>query len=231
LGLGNHFQPPKIIVMKSLLLCVLAFFIFINTKAQEVRVTDADGHIDALDLSRSKYQYSFKSATDRINMYKNKRFDRHRRAGVVGERYDAGSCWFDLKKLEDFKKAINDLLDPMHTGKDVVSGFRFYYITYKRKDTLAPQALWDATDGKTKKIHTLLIVATHCVTKTGKDGKSYCLETDIVDRSQKLIAALVILQTRGGNTTFENGGTLCPPEPASACGGASLINELYPPHP
>jgi hypothetical protein len=205
----------KFFLTPFLLLCII-----VTATAQNKQVirVDESSTVKGLDISASGFAYSIEDAVGRIEYYRNKRFRKHKRLGVTGRRYDAGSCWFDMAKMDNFRKEINEYLIKLDP-KDKVSGFRFYYINYLKNDQHASQGLQDMNKS-TKKIHSLLIVATHLVPKCG--GCIEMIERDVIDQNQKIAALVVKL---GG---FQNEGTLCPPQPPKDCGGATLINILYP---
>jgi hypothetical protein len=197
----------------------LTFFLLVlllSSKAsysqEKITIDSPDSKIKGLKLGAA-LSLSAKDAIDRIKLYKGKRYKRHKRMGLLGNKYDAGSCFFDMKKLDGFRKAINENLRVIN-GKDSVSGFRFYYMVYKKGDKHAPDELVN-TVKKTKKIHSLLIVATHCV-PSGKENE--CVETDIIDEDSNIASLQAIVQ---------NEGVLCPPLPPKNCGGAIIANSIY----
>lgn len=183
-------------VIVSLILSASILFV----QAQENN--NATKSADEMSLD-GKFSLTKQEALELIKRYKNKRWKRQRRLGFAGRKYDAGSCWFDIKKLTAFQDYVTDRLDK-RGGK--FSGFRFYYIAYGKNDDHAPEAL--ARLGSTKKIHSLLIVATE---RIGTEDR------DIIEGNR--VAAFVL--------KIENEGTLCPPLPASDCSGATLGNEVY----
>lgn len=147
-------------------------------------------------------------AEDMIKRYRDKRWKRMRRAGIFGKRYDAGSCWFDIDRIRKFESDINAYLGARTDRPGKVSGFRYYYIMYKKNDPHAPLLLRESTHN-TKKIHSLLIVATEDIAG---------VQTDVIDPQTKRVAALTVVL---------NEGTLCPPLPPKECKGATLAKDYY----
>jgi hypothetical protein len=197
--------------MKYYLLLLSLFSLTIGVYSQEkITISDQNSTVKGLKLDKGLSQ-SFNDAIQRIKFYKRKRYNRLERFPVVGYEYDAGSCLFDIKKLDSFRREINKKLQ-MIDSKDSVSGFRFYYMAYKKNDDHVPKE-FEGNISNSKKIHSLLIVATHCVYY-----RAECMQTDIIDEDLN-IAAFVV--------DFQNEGTLCPPLPPRYCGGAIIANTIY----
>jgi hypothetical protein len=188
--------------MRTALLFMIFFFLFITVNAQNKNRINKEDTVAGLDLA-DNLSYPYDDAIERIKLYKKHRYNRHRRAWPLGQRFDAGSCWFSMAKLDSFRHAINAQLK----GGDCVSGFRFYYMVYTKDDDHAPNGLKDM-----KKVHSLLIVATHYVPVDG-----HLVHKDIIDAKGKIAATIV--------SPFQNEGTLCPPQ--KECGGAVIANAIY----
>jgi hypothetical protein len=189
--------------LRLIFFTLFAFCYFTGSSQQKGNIPDDSVFVDA------QFSMPKEEALELMKSYKTKRWKRHKRFGPVGRKYDAGSCWFDISKFNKFTMYINDRLEKSG-NEGVVSGFRFYYITYgkKKKGDHVPDEL--AKLGSTKKIHSLLIVATQ-----KKDG----VQTDIIIGNK--VAAFI--------AKIENEGTLCPPLPPEKCSGATLANEVYEP--
>ncbi len=163
----------------------------------------------------NKNSLDLNTAREMVDRYRKKRWRRMRRVGPVGYRYDGGSAWFCIDKLREFEESVNRYLqaNSSDTSKPrKVSGFRFYYMMYKKNDPNAPTELKKYLGKRTKKIHSLLIVATELTTMDCE-----LVHTDIIDTSTNKIVAMIM-----------NEGTLCPPLPLNQCKGATLARDVYP---
>lgn len=80
-------------------------------------------------------------------------------------------------------------------------------MVYKENDPKAPPTL-----SNPKKIHSLVIIATHKVIIKGIE-----YDFDIIDKNRNVAAFTVAV----------NEGTLCPPQPADKCKGAIIANSVY----
>lgn len=196
--------------MRKLLLCLFIMTLSIAVKGQDEKgfsINDSASRLQKAVFS-PRTSIPFNDMKSRVRLYKNKRHSRHKRGWLVGKKYDAGSCWFDLKKINTFIAAINaDLKQEDPSGNDTVSGLRFYYMVYRKADPLAPKNLKSS-----KKVHSLAIVATHIVIVKG-----IRYEFDIIDKESKVAALTVAI----------NEGTLCPPQPPRDCKGAIIANSIY----
>jgi hypothetical protein len=191
--------------LRLLLLAGLVLFFFTSNGQDTTKVLAPISPDKVLDDKNSLPQ---PDAEAMIKRYRDKRWKRMRRAGIFGKRYDAGSCWFDIKRVRKFEDEINAYLAARTDRPSKVSGFRYYYIMYKKNDPHAPARLRELV-GSTKKIHSILIVATEDI-----DG----VQTDVIDPRTKRVAALTVVL---------NEGTLCPPLPLSECKGATLAKDYY----
>lgn len=191
--------------LRLFLLAGLILFSFASNSQDTIKTLAPVSPDKILDDKNSLPQ---PDAEDMIKRYRNKRWKRMRRAGIFGKRYDAGSCWFDIKRVRKFEDEINAYLAARPGRRSKVSGFRYYYVMYKKNDAHAPQVLRNSVKS-TKKIHTLLIVATEDI-----EG----VQTDIIDSQSKRVAALTVVL---------NEGTLCPPLPLNECKGATLAKDYY----
>ena len=173
----------------------------------------------------SSHSLDIHDALELIKNYREKRWKRHKRMPLFAKKYDAGSCWFSIEKLHQFTNEVNEKLEEINKilkqtqdsvncpspGKKI-TGFRFYYLVYKKKDCHAPDELKKG-NRNTKKIHSLLIVATE---------KRGTYDTDIIYKDR--VAALIISPK---DEEFQNEGTLCPPLPKERCQGATLARMVY----
>lgn len=187
---------------KKALFIVLILLYFSNGSYTQDTISTA-----GIDKESDFVRYlTIREAQELIRNYKVKKWNWHRR-WMIGKRFDAGSCWFDITKFYQFIKIVNKQLD---SSGIKVSGFRLYYIAYGRKKNHVPTELTTAGINP-RKMHSLLIVPT-IYDRNTKRHVDYILNKDNV------------VAFKG----IENQGTLCPPLPPEKCSGAILLQGIYP---
>jgi len=194
-----------------------------NSKAQDQKI-----EVISSTTSFETLSVDVNIAEQLIANYREKRYKRARRFPLFGAKYDARSCWFDVQKFSKYISNLNSYLKYKEdsVNKEIsgasqkitippVSGFRLYYITYGKDDTEAPgeirQRDHTLNKGKTKKVHSIMIVPTQ---------KFDNVDIDIIEdrpNSRKRVAIFML------ETEIQNQGTLCPPLPPSSCRGTTLM--------
>jgi hypothetical protein len=178
----------------SLILFFASYFFCISQLPAQKLSREATDKVDR--MVNANNSVDAETAKKYVKSYKRK-WNMHRRA-IVGKRYDARACWFDIGKLQQFLKEADSLAKI--TYKQPISGVRFYYMAYP-KGQVGP----DTTNYS--RSHSLLMVAT--IKKKTDKNEEYNQDVFLgMDTAMfKFVAYQVI----------ENNGTLCPPLDKTYC--------------